>query len=331
MTRPPLVTVVIPVLDEAADLPRCLDGVLAQDHPPDRLEVLVVDGGSADASVAVATERLRGAPLARAEVLRDPIGSTSANLNRGLAEARGEVLCRVDARTLISAGHVARCAQVLGDRPDVAVVGGAQVAVPREPSAVALGIARALNNRWSTGLSRYRRRGASGPADTVYLGAFRTADLRAVGGWDPALATNQDFDLNRRLAERGIVWFDEALAAGYLPRASLGSLGRQYVRFGRSKARYWRRTGDRPRPRQVLLLAAPPAAAALGAVVATRGRAGRRLAVLGGLGAAVVVEVAGSDQPEAGPAGHLVGVAAVAVVSSGWWWGAVHELVARRG
>ena len=47
---------------------------------------------------------------------------------------------------------------------------------------------------------------------------MRTSDLRAAHGWDEQLETNQDFDLNRRLATRGTVWFERSLCVGYLPR-----------------------------------------------------------------------------------------------------------------
>src|SRR5215831_56545 len=95
--------------------------------------------------------------------------------------------------------------------------------------------------------SRYRRGARSGVSDTVYLGAFRTADLCGVGGWNTALTTNQDFELNRRLAKTGVIWFDGSLPVEYVPRPNLRALYAQYRRFGSWKARYWRLTGDRPR------------------------------------------------------------------------------------
>ena len=49
----PPVSVVIPMRNEAASIGALLDGVLAQDYPPDRIEVLVVDGDSSDGAGAV--------------------------------------------------------------------------------------------------------------------------------------------------------------------------------------------------------------------------------------------------------------------------------------
>src|SRR5262249_38493878 len=156
----------------------------------------------------------------------------------------------------------------------------------------------ALNNRWGMGLSRYRRGAESGAADTVYLGAFRTADLRAVGGWSLEFPTNQDFELNRRMAERGLVWFDAGIPVEDGPRPDLGSLYRQYKRFGAWKVRYWRRTGDRPQPRQVALLVGVPAATALAAAVVATGSSRRRVTALAAAAAAAAfVELRGSARP----------------------------------
>ena len=96
-------------------------------------------------------------------------GATPANLNRGLAEARGEILCRVDARSRIPNDYVRRCVELLTSSPEVAVVGGAQVAEAGSADGpTARSIARALRNPYGTGFARYRRSAPSGPTDTVY-------------------------------------------------------------------------------------------------------------------------------------------------------------------
>jgi hypothetical protein len=238
----------------------------------------------------------------------------------------------VDARSLIPPEYIERCAAVLAGDPTVSVVGGAQVAVARSAHPRDLGIARALNNRWGMGFARYRRAAGSGPADTAYLGVFRTEELRAEGGWDLRFPTNQDFELSRRMAVRGVVWFESGLAVGYRPRQGFGALARQYHRFGRWKVRYWRLTGDRPRPRQLVLLGGPPilGAAVLVALAVLPARG--RLALLGaGALAGAAVEVTGSREPSAGPAGPVVSLGASAVVAASWLSGVARELAGRGG
>jgi succinoglycan biosynthesis protein ExoA len=321
MTAPvigPRVTVVIPVRDEETRLPDCLEAVAAQDIPAEQIEVLVVDGGSSDGTVEVARRLLAGRGWARAEVLHCEAGDRSSNLNRGLAHAGAPVVVRVDARSRIPAHYVRRSLELLAARPDLSVVGGRQRAVAAGPGPIAAGVARALNNRWGMGLSKYRRARTSGEAETVYLGVYRAAPLREAGGWRTDFAVNEDFDLNRRIAAYGKVWFDVDLTVDYVPRSSLAGLLRQYWAFGQGKARYWRTSGDRPLGRQAGLLAAP--VVALGAVaVLWFGFGVSPLWPLAlGLAGAVALEVRGADGPDGGLLAHAAAVAALACVIGGW-------------
>ncbi|MGH9266843.1 MAG: glycosyltransferase, partial [Acidimicrobiales bacterium] len=82
--RHPRVTVVVPVRDGAGLVEDCLTAVLAQDWPPDQLEVVVVDGGSADGTAALARRALAGG---RGRVIVHEGGTVPANCNAGLAVA----------------------------------------------------------------------------------------------------------------------------------------------------------------------------------------------------------------------------------------------------
>ena len=318
MSERPLVTVIVPARDEEADIAGCIDAVAAQDHGADRIQLVVVDADSADRTVEEVRRAAGRHPFTEVVVDRNPRRRTSVGLNVGLSHARGDYVARVDARSRVPSHYISTCVAVMADER-VGVVGGAQVAQPRSDRAVDRGIARALRNRWATGLSRYRRAATSGPSDTVWMGFFRTDEVRAIGGWAEAVALNEDYELNGRYRDRGRwVWFEAGLRSGYLPRPSLRLLSRQYFFFGRVKGLWWAR-GDRPAPRQVALLAAPLMAATL----AWQGwrRAGAGSVVL--LPAALLaLEATGGEGP-ADLGSHLAGAAAIAVLSGSWWAGVV--------
>lgn len=323
-SQAPLVSVIVPTFNEAQDVSRALAAILDQDHPRNRSEVIVADSGSTDGTVAIVERHLADQGLARVVTTSNPASNTPRNLNAALAEARGEIICRVDARSIIPSHYISTCVALLAQDPHVVVVGGAQVAKPRDRTARSAGIARALNNRWSMGGSRYRRGSASGPADTVYLGAFRRADLEAAGGWDERFGTNQDFELNQRLGRTGTIWFSHDIPVGYLPRQDHRALFAQYERFGRAKVRYWTLLGQRPQPRQIGLLAAP-ILAMLGVGGLRRSGVPWALLGLGGAAAAVVLEVAGADEPQGSVATHAEGTVAMAAVTAGWTLGVWRE------
>jgi len=317
----PLVTVVIPARNEERHIEACVGRIAAQDYPLGRIEVLLIDGASTDRTVELAVRALEGVDFARAAVIPNQVGTTPSNLNRGLAEASGQYLCRVDARSFIPPHYVRTCVLLLQSRPEFAVVGGAQVA-ESSPGAgvVGRGIARALSSPHATGLARYRRRRTAGPGDTVYLGVFRTADVRDEGGWDERFLTNQDYELNRRMAKRGLVWFEAGVEVGYRPRETLGALLAQYRRFGRWKAAAWLETPMRPAGRQIILLSFP----ILGPVIAAQllRRWGWRVPVAGASAALLAggVVPGRSDLRE-----RLVGLCAAVLVPVAWLTGILEQ------
>jgi glycosyltransferase involved in cell wall biosynthesis len=58
----PTVTLVVAMRNEARHIARCVDSLLAQDYPADRLEVLFMDGRSTDDTRAIVAARIAGRP-----------------------------------------------------------------------------------------------------------------------------------------------------------------------------------------------------------------------------------------------------------------------------
>src|SRR5207249_3636384 len=106
---PAALSVVVPTLDEVEALPASL----AAARQPGVHEVIVVDGGSRDGTLAVARARAD-------RVLEAPRGR-ARQMNAGAAAARGDVLLFLHADTRVPAGYARAVARALADP---AVVGG---------------------------------------------------------------------------------------------------------------------------------------------------------------------------------------------------------------
>ena len=91
----PSVSVVMAARDEAHQIRRKLDNLLALDYPKDRLEIIVVSDGSTDGTDDVVREM--SADGVRLERLAEPRGKPSA-INRGVAAAKGEIVLFCDVR-----------------------------------------------------------------------------------------------------------------------------------------------------------------------------------------------------------------------------------------
>jgi succinoglycan biosynthesis protein ExoA len=241
----PTVTIAIPVLNEEAHLGACLDSVEAQTYP-NIIEVLVVDGGSSDATAGIATSR----PNVR--LLDNPRRVQAAALNIALGESKGSVFVRVDGHCELAPDYVECCVSALAE------TGAAMVGGPMRPSAEGWkqrGIAAAMSSRWGAGPAKFHvGSSASGWTDTVYLGAFRTTDSRDAGGYSEDVGVNEDAELAIRLARFGGVWLDERIRSTYIPRTSFSALARQFYRYGASRAATVRRHPESLAARQ---LAAP--------------------------------------------------------------------------
>ena len=275
---------VVPALNAAVSLESAVRSALEQDWPG-ALEVIVAVAPSSDDTHEVA-QRLAAADE-RVRVVANPSGATGAALNAAIAASTGQVVVRLDAHAVLPPGYVRRAAQVLEETGAVNV-GGVQDPVGGTPFQQA--VAAAMSSRLGTGGATFRHSGTPGPVDTVYLGVFRRDALEAVGGYDPTLLRNQDYELNVRLREAdGTVWFDPELRVAYTPRGSVRGLARQYYDYGRWKREVVRRHPGSLKARQAI----PPLAVVANAVGLAAGTRWRpALAVPALYAAAVLAESA---------------------------------------
>lgn len=321
MTETVGVTVAIPVLNEGEFIEGCLQAVSTQEIGKHRLQVLVVDGGSTDGTAELARLALdKLGPWGDARVLIGP-GSAAGNLNVALERAKASYLVRIDARARVAPDYIGRSLGILGRNAEISVVGGAQVAVPPDDTTTGKAIARALSNRWATGLSRYRRSERSGPADTVWMGVFRTEELRRIGGWRDADADprNEDYELNQRYRRDGrTIWFDGSLRTCYIPRKTARAIAWQYLSYGRVKGRQWRRCRRVPL-RHALLLSSAGAALAVLALLAKQ--RGRPVAAASLVGAAIVTDTLGAPNRNVEPMVRAKAAALLLVVDASWLTG----------
>jgi rSAM/selenodomain-associated transferase 2 len=175
----PLISVVVPVLDEARALPGLLDHLAGL---AGRWEVVIADGGSRDGSTALARDHALAS-----RVLAAPRGRARQQ-NAGAAAATGELLVFLHADSRLPAGAYASLTRALRDP----ACRGGNFALRFDGA-----------DRFSRGLTRWyalqRRLGIYYGDSTLWL---RRAEFDALGGFAD-LAIMEDHDLARRLERRG--------------------------------------------------------------------------------------------------------------------------------
>lgn len=186
--RSPVISVVIPTLNEADELAGAVESAGAGSR-----EIVVSDSGSGDATLAVA-RRLSsvGGVAPRLRILEAPdtgLSHRAAACNRGAAAARGDVLLFLDADARLPDGWADDVAAALADP---AVVGGAFHLHLGGDEPALRWVERV--NRWRYGRSRlfYGDQG-------VFV---RAATFRAAGGF-PEVPVLESAALCRRLKSMG--------------------------------------------------------------------------------------------------------------------------------
>ena len=245
----PTLSVVMPVFDGMAFLPRSLPPLAAQ-LGGELLELIVVDDGSRDASRSHAQS-------AGARVLETGgrLGPAAAR-NLGARSASGDAVLFVDADVVVHPDAVARVRDALA-ASDVVAVFGSYDDAPPEPG---------FPSRYMNLRHHFVHHAGAGEASTFWagLGAVRRAAFVAAGGFDAARYTRpaiEDIELGYRLRDAGgRIELRPEILGTHLKRWTWRGLLETDVRC---RAMPWSR----------LLAARPAAAADLNVAPAERGRA----------------------------------------------------------
>jgi rSAM/selenodomain-associated transferase 2 len=190
----PRVSIIIPTLNEAAALGRTLRCLSVLDPPA--WEILVVDGGSRDDTVAIAK-------TAASLVITSEQAGRSIQMNRGAEAATGEILCFLHADTLVPDDLVTVIARTLV--PAIACGGFISLMTGTETT------------RWGVSLHNYLKTYYAPLLFRPYLFWFkglrllfgdqvmfcRRGDFWACGGFDPALPIMEEADLCLKLLPYG--------------------------------------------------------------------------------------------------------------------------------
>ncbi|MCA2203747.1 polysaccharide deacetylase family protein [Streptomyces griseoincarnatus] len=197
------VTVLVPAYNEAKCIENTVNSLMASDHP---IEVLVIDDGSTDGTARIV--EAMGLPNVR--VIRQLNAGKPAALNRGLANARHDIVVMMDGDTVFEPSTVRELVQPFGDPRVGAVAGNAKV-----------GNKDSLIGAWQhieyvMGFNLDRRMYdilRCMPTIPGAVGAFRKSALEPIGGMsDDTLAEDTDVTMALHRAGWRVVYAENARA-----------------------------------------------------------------------------------------------------------------------
>ena len=204
----PYVSIVVPAQEDEARIASCLLAALGQDYPRDRLEILVADGMSMDATREVVMKVAADHPEVTIRLLDNEKRTRASAMNAALRVARGEIVVPIDPGAEYAKTHVAKCVEALSGSPAEHVA-----IVPRASG-------RTLLERSLSAVQRTRlafaagSELASGP-ETVpaLLGAVKRRVFTRVGLFDPGQLVTLRYDVSESVSVEAVT-SDQTTRAG---------------------------------------------------------------------------------------------------------------------
>jgi glycosyltransferase involved in cell wall biosynthesis len=210
-----MISVIIPTFNEEENIAQCLVSLCHQTVPRDEYEIIVVDGGSKDATCEIAKKYAD-------KVFTQTSKKVGGARNDGVKEAKGDIIATTDADCIIPPGWIGRIAQDFAGDPSLAQLYG-----PVYP------IEEGLNNRFSLFLANtFSRIGYYSQTFFYTLGcntAFRRDAFNKAGGYR-CIDAGDDLEIAMRMKDLGTVKFDGKLKVGFSMR--------RYTQFGTIRSLY---------------------------------------------------------------------------------------------
>lgn len=95
----PSISIVVPTYNSARTLNECLNSLLIQDYPKEKIEIIIADGGSKDSTLTLARS------FSVAKVIKNPLRTGEAGKAVGAAIAKNEIIAFVDSDNILPTTH----------------------------------------------------------------------------------------------------------------------------------------------------------------------------------------------------------------------------------
>lgn len=247
--------IIIPCLNEAKHIEPLIEKL---DPALEELNarIVVADGGSTDGTREIVARISESDP--RVILLDNPrrLQSAAINLAVNTFGRDYEYFIRIDAHGDYPDDYCQRLVE------EAELTEADSVVVAMET--VGFGIfqkatAFAQNSKLGNGGSKHRE-GAEGHwTDHGHHALMRVNAFDTVGGYDETFSHNEDAELDYRLKKAGFgIWMTDKTRMIYYPRSSVKTLFRQYLGYGRGRAKNILKHGNLPKLRQMLPLAVVP-------------------------------------------------------------------------
>ncbi len=226
-----LVSIICPIRNEKNFIQSCIDTLLSQDYPKDKMEIILVDGMSNDGTREIIQANIK--QQARIKLIDNPDQVVPHALNLGIRAAQGEIIMRVDAHSEYPTNYVSVLSTKLIEL-DADNVGGVLNTLPAAETTISKAIAIASSHVFGVGDSKHKT-GSNQiiETDTVPFGCYKRDVFEKIGLFDEDLIRNQDDEFNARLLNNGgKIYLIPEISINYYARSNLSKMAMMYYQYG---------------------------------------------------------------------------------------------------
>ena len=225
----PYISIVMPIYNENKYIENCINSLLKQDYPLEKMEWIFVDGNSKDETVAK-IKKYQDLYPKLIKILNNPKKIVPCAMNIGIKESKGEYIIRLDAHADYDYNYISKCIEYL-KKTNADNVGG--IAITKSKGFIGNTIAKMLSCKFGVGNSEFRTEGKEGYVDTVPFGAFKRDVFEKYGFYDERLIRNQDNELNYRIRKNnGKIYLSDQIKFSYYCRDSIKGIVNMAIKNG---------------------------------------------------------------------------------------------------
>ncbi len=233
----------MPCRNEEKFIGKCLDSIIANDYPKDKLEILVSDGMSTDRTREIVRSFSEKYPFI--SLIENPKKIVPTALNLAIKNTKGEIIIRMDAHNIYGKDYISLCVKHMQEN-DVDNVGGIWITLPGKNTNIANAIAIGISHPFGVG-NAYYRIDSKEPrfVDTVPFGCYKRDIFDRIGFFDEELIRNQDDEFNLRIIKSGgKILLVPDIVSHYYARDSLSKLWKMFFQYGHYKPLVARKIGS---------------------------------------------------------------------------------------
>jgi cellulose synthase/poly-beta-1,6-N-acetylglucosamine synthase-like glycosyltransferase len=231
VTEFPKFSIIVPAKDESPVISRCLNTLLNLDYPLDKMEIIVVEGGSKDNTKEICSEFSNKYPSNVKVICESTSKGKPAALNLALPLITGDIVGVFDADSIPEKSALKKIASYFQDHAITAVQG--RTFSLNEKQNMLTRVAAMEDRGWFQGLMGGREEKKLFVPFTGSCQFIRTNVLKQMGGWDES-SLAEDVELALRLAKKEqSVTFAPDICSGQETPSTFRSLVTQRTRWYR--------------------------------------------------------------------------------------------------